>query len=583
MQSAQTLKPVYFYRRAGTAEFETSASEKRIIPVRRPTPFMRTGCWYDAGSCRWLPLHGEEMPETGADGCIQEFVEMPVCPYQNGLLPQAQQEPDFMGDSDELEDYTGSELTVLLRTRMALRRYFYALHHYEDEKQQPLNTVAAAVLPDEENLTLTVAVTSFKHDPAAAAGDVDKSLESAPAVPADIPQLLPAEEPELEQHTLCFDIKNGTFSTTFPLDIAEIRWSPYRASDYDACVYDGRKPDARMVYFKRLQLLYTLEACLIPRCALESAYRCFADLVRRFTGFEMAQLTYTLPADKLSTMYDLTMLPYEHQLYRLMKHEEYLERRISFKYSRNDPEIFNKFCKKIGVKIYRVLRKCYADDPLSVLVYLRLKDCGFTDINLYNRVLEDKKIKERVLDPDRKDLRYFIRYAIRTRGEAAAMNLLCKSKVHYIGDTMNMFRTYFSHVPEQLRQDLLNDGFTEFNHDALSNISHSCRHRNITFRYTRAQKRLEDTVNGYEFRLPADSDELCDIGTTLHNCVAGYDQSVKDKKCTIVYASKDGSYRLCIEVRGARINQARADHNKNPTEEETATLEAWYKRHGLSR
>ena len=74
MQSAQTLKPVYFYRRAGTAEFETSASEKRIIPVRRPTPFMRTGCWYDAGSCRWLPLHGEEMPETGADGCIQEFV-----------------------------------------------------------------------------------------------------------------------------------------------------------------------------------------------------------------------------------------------------------------------------------------------------------------------------------------------------------------------------------------------------------------------------------------------------------------------------------------------------------------------------
>ena len=36
-----------------------------------------------------------------------------------------------------------------------------------------------------------------------------------------------------------------------------------------------------------------------------------------------------------------------------------------------------------------------------------------------------------------------------------------------------------------------------------------------------------------------------------------------------------------IKIKG--INQARADHNKNPTEEETATLEAWYKRHGLSR
>ena len=148
-------------------------------------------------------------------------------------------------------------------------------------------------------------------------------------------------------------------------------------------------------------------------------------------------------------------------------------------------------------------------------------------------------------------------------------------------DGMDMFARYFEHLPEVLVKDILKDGFTKFNHDALSNFSYQLENKNIVFKYSMEQKSLEDDIDGYSFCLPKDSYQLCEIGTALHNCVASYGEGVQKKECTIVYVQKDGQYKICIEVRGKEIVQERIDRNASPGEEEKLVLKKWHERHAL--
>ena len=101
------------------------------------------------------------------------------------------------------------------------------------------------------------------------------------------------------------------------------------------------------------------------------------------------------------------------------------------------------------------------------------------------------------------------------------------------------------------------------------------------FTYTDEQRRLADNVGDLEFALPKDSYHLCEIGTALHNCVASYADSVLRNNCTIVYAKKDGEYKVCIEVRGNQILQELTDRNANPDEATQKLLDEWHVRHGL--
>ena len=151
----------------------------------------------------------------------------------------------------------------------------------------------------------------------------------------------------------------------------------------------------------------------------------------------------------------------------------------------------------------------------------------------------------------------------------------------YLYDGLDMFAKYFKHIPETLKTDILTDGFTQFNHDALANIAYRYENKNITFTYTDDQKKLEDDIDGYSFRLPENSYQLCEIGTSLHNCVASYASLVKKKDCTIVYATKNDKYKICIEVRGNEVWQQRMDHNQAPGKEQEYLLSKWREKHNL--
>ena len=74
---------------------------------------------------------------------------------------------------------------------------------------------------------------------------------------------------------------------------------------------------------------------------------------------------------------------------------------------------------------------------------------------------------------------------------------------------------------------------------------------------------------------------MCEIGASLHNCVASYVDRVGKRECTIIYVRKDGAYRICIEVRDGEIWQEKTNYNAKPSEEEEAALLKWHERHSL--
>ena len=342
---------------------------------------------------------------------------------------------------------------------------------------------------------------------------------------------------------------------------------------------------------KILQLLGNLEFYFYPQSVLCAAYKKLSELAKKFTGLSEAPATINYLSEEntkpryLSEMYVLTKLPCEPNLYEVLMNKELNDLKFNFKYDRSDTKVLASFLQRAHLKDYRILRKVYAEHPIVLLLCMRLHDSGFRDINLYNRVIESEENREEIRHLDRKSLVFFSKYSIKKRGQLSTMNtILRKSEdVDYFmkDDAFCMFRSYFRHIPEELRKDILEDGFTRFNHDALCKVSFSAENRSITFKYSGEQKNLEDDIDGYSFRLPKTNMQMCEIGTALHNCVASYAEIVEGKECTIVYAEKDGEYKICIEVRGKEVCQERIDRNEVPTGEEKAVLSKWHERHGL--
>lgn len=101
---------------------------------------------------------------------------------------------------------------------------------------------------------------------------------------------------------------------------------------------------------------------------------------------------------------------------------------------------------------------------------------------------------------DSKSLEFFCRYSIKKRGQKATMNTIFRGTEHIRYDSVNlydslkMFEKYFRHLPDTLKNDIMTDGFTEFNHNALSSLAYRYENKNIIFSYTDEEKNLEDEI-----------------------------------------------------------------------------------------
>lgn len=566
------IEKIYFYRKFGTADFILSEKEKKIIPVRIRNQFLPDNLVYNWSNNIWEKA--DSIPEENDETLPAEFVEFPVRSVkpsfsEHGVLS------DERGLS--IEDLSPCEMADYCAWKREESRYFFNSRNFKDANDSQKDYFGAELCVDEEKLTLSLTFKKFAR----------KELEGRDYMNRHIDSKFPVysseaiERPSFISETIFFDMKQGNIS--FDFDSNSEPWRLKQNSHKKFLPFE--------LHDKILQLLGNLEFYFYPQSVLCAAYKKLSELAKKFTGLSEAPATINYLSEEntkpryLSEMYVLTKLPCEPNLYEVLMNKELNDLKFNFKYDRSDTKVLGSFLQKTHLKDYRILRKVYAKHPIVLLLCMRLHDSGFRDINLYNRVIESEENREEIRHLDRKSLVFFSKYSIKKRGQLSTMNtILRKSEdVDYFmkDDAFCMFRSYFRHIPEELRKDILEDGFTRFNHDALCKVSFSAENRSITFKYSGEQKNLEDDIDGYSFRLPKTNMQMCEIGTALHNCVASYAEIVEGKECTIVYAEKDGEYKICIEVRGKEVCQERIDRNEAPTGEEKAVLSKWHERHGL--
>ncbi len=565
---------IYLYRNGDSSDFIQTDTTREVIPIRLKTPFAKTSTWYRDGKWEVLPPTLEQqILDRMSDPTVRiaDDDKYAYCEFtENMMRPQ---KPFFTDNcsadrskSADMEDYTADEMRHFLDYRILRQRYGYNEKNKFDSLGISKDVYMAHISVDEESLTLSLTIGSF-----------DKIHDNAIDNPAP-DDYMPLATPYWESRKQVFDIKNGVVKTYEECNSPQNQNRNY-------CYED--EPDIKQLSLFELygQHKVYLEAIEehMP-LAVDTAYKSLLSLAEKFTGLSMQRYIDNPPdVSKILMMYYMTLIPFEPLLVPVLYSNDMQERKLKFKYNRHDSLVLKKFFAKAHIKDYPFLRKSYNKRPQALLTYMRLAESGFKDINLFNRVLGSKDNYNRIDDGGLQDMVFFMRYAVGKRGQLPTLNLMLRNDNYYMWDSMNIFRRFFRHIPETLRRDILKDGFTQFNHDALSEISYKCQHKNRKFKWTNRQKSLEDSINGYEFRLPKDSDQLCEIGAFLHNCVASYSDKVSNQECIIVYATKNGQYELCIEVVGNEVRQELTNRNAHPSIEQQVALDIWHERHHLVR
>lgn len=288
-------------------------------------------------------------------------------------------------------------------------------------------------------------------------------------------------------------------------------------------------------------------------------------------------------------------------------------------FKHDDSDIYNSICAHIGIKSFPQLRKLFEKQPRVLLWYKRLYEMGFRDVNIIADILKlcQKTITSKSFAKydylqnsywrtipgvsleegsstlvksienayHLSDYAFFCCYSIPLRGERAtwnAMNRTPSLSTYIRDDIAYQFKHYFTALQPKERELVVKQGFTLHVHDTLSNIVRNLEHTNIVFTYRPDQALLNDVIEGYQFVIPADSNEMHKLGAAMHNCVFSYWERVLAGERTIVYATYKGSYEICIEVTSEKkILQALASYNKPLTGEAKRIFDIWRQKHEL--
>ncbi len=328
----------------------------------------------------------------------------------------------------------------------------------------------------------------------------------------------------------------------------------------------------------------------------EEAMKEIHSVLNAYAGREVTLNTILNGENLLEALHNF---PYEPNIQLLVDFEE-AQKQAARLYENHieynlDPNVYNIFCESFKIKSCTSLRKEFYKNPICLLVYSVFSNAGFTDKNILLKIASEKQ-NERFLSLPKMPLLFFIQFVLTQKNQVSACNYLkkiissdCYEKktthtVHMdteLEDFLNMFMEYYNYIPDAIKKSILKEGVTTNTHNLLSKVSWNVQNQNVPFIYTKEQLLLEDDIDGYTFTLPKDSDTLFDIGSNLHNCVASYRRSVLSGQCIIVFAKKEVEYRLCIELRGNKVWQRRADYNTKPEGDDLAVLEKWQSAHNL--
>ena len=113
-------------------------------------------------------------------------------------------------------------------------------------------------------------------------------------------------------------------------------------------------------------------------------------------------------------------------LYDIINNDEIKSRHVYFHYKRTDSKIFKHFCRKYRIRNTKVLRKTFLENPEVLITFLHLKDAGFRDMNLYNRVITNKEYSQKIDGLNPRSLAFFCQFSIKKRGQKATLNTILR-------------------------------------------------------------------------------------------------------------------------------------------------------------
>lgn len=268
-----------------------------------------------------------------------------------------------------------------------------------------------------------------------------------------------------------------------------------------------------------------------------------------------------------------TEVPYEPPLYDVLKHNFAAE--IDSHIDRKNPECLKEFCTRNNIAMTKKMRTEYVNVPGALIKYIVLYKAGFKNPDIIFKLLQPENRIANYITEEESDFIGFCQMSLPLVGEIKLYNLLTKENKYFFSDVLRMLNLYEFSIPAEYKELLLKEGFTKYCHDILVSIVRKIKVSNIEFKYTLAQKKLCDKIDGYDFLLPKNREELSQLGYSFNNCVGSYWHAIANKKTTVVYAMKDGGYKMCIEIKSRDVVQAFRNSNKPLLPDEQVVLKKW--------
>lgn len=242
---------------------------------------------------------------------------------------------------------------------------------------------------------------------------------------------------------------------------------------------------------------------------------------------------------------------------------------------------FQPLCQLLGIdKPPKSLRKAYSFNPYVPVIFLILKQWGLQDINhiqkffgydrtIFNVYLANFRAVFRpdgvVIDCcesgcDWQRLGGYARFILERKGEKHFVKVFSRLSLNpwneYVRDILRMLYDYQGLFSEEILKLLLAQGETRIVHDLMAEAVNRQKYQNVKLEYDdnklrhgRTMLNCECSIDGYEFHLVKDTDDLYEIGGALCNCVASYRWDVVHYISAIFYVKKDDKYLACIEVK----------------------------------
>lgn len=248
---------------------------------------------------------------------------------------------------------------------------------------------------------------------------------------------------------------------------------------------------------------------------------------------------------------------------------------------RNNPNAFRDFCSMNNIQNTKTLRKLFMEDPVSLVHFKELIDCGFKNLDIIFAIIKSRKFKL-IYGKNNDPFLFFMKYCLKHRDEKAVWNLfLQKDYDAKTIDILEQFLLYFNDISEIIKHRLIYEGFSDYTYTILKKCIANKDTENYVFTYSKKQENLEDKIDGYDFKLPKDYKDLYQLGEDMDNCVATYQNKIASNISTIVYAEKKGKKCMCIEIRNDSVIQKFAPMNQPLKKNEFSILEKWVQNHNL--